>query len=69
MTLIEEALKHTTDTKACTIGANATDEAAKMFRELFPEARKAIIVEDPRTRAVAGERVGPGGVWDASKEG
>ena len=57
MTLVEEALKHTTDTKACTIGAGATEAAAGMFKQLFPEAKKAIIVEDPRTRAVAGERV------------
>ena len=57
MTLVEEALKHTTDTKACTIGAGATDAAAGMFKELFPDTKKAIIVEDPRTRAVAGERV------------
>ena len=57
MTLIEEALKHTTDTKACTIGAGATEAAARMFKELFPDAKKAIVVEDPRTRAVAGERV------------
>ena len=54
---IEEALKLTTDTKACTIGAGATDAAAQMFRELFPEAKKAIVIDDPRTRAVAGERV------------
>ncbi len=57
MTLVEEALKHTTDTKACVIGAGATGDAAKMFRELFPEARKAIVVSDPRTREVAGKRV------------
>ena len=54
---IEEALKLTTDTKACTIGAGATDAAAQMFRGLFPEAKKAIVIDDPRTRAVAGERV------------
>ena len=57
MTLIEEALTTTTDTKACVIGPGATDAAAKMFGELFPEARKAIVIDDPRTRAVAGERV------------
>ena len=57
MTLIEEALTQTTDTKACEIGPGATDAAAKMFRELFPEASKAIVVDDPRTRGVAGERV------------
>ena len=57
MSLIDEALKQTTDTKACVIRAGATEDAAKMFKELFPEARKAIIVEDPRTRQVAGARV------------
>ena len=57
MTLVEEALKHTTDTKACTIGTGATGAVARMFKELFPDAKKAIVVEDPRTRAVAGERV------------
>ena len=57
MSLIDEALKQTTDTKACVIRAGATEDAAKMFKELFPEAKKAIIVEDPRTRQVAGARV------------
>jgi L-ribulose-5-phosphate 4-epimerase len=28
-----------------------------MFGELFPEARKVIVIDDPRTRAVAGVRV------------
>jgi len=55
--MIEEALARATDTKACVIRAGATEDAAKMFRELFPEAGKAVVVEDPRTRAVAGERV------------
>ena len=57
MSLIDEALKQTTDTKACVIRAGATEDAAKMFKELFPDARKAIVVEDPRTREVAGARV------------
>lgn len=57
MTMIEEALARATDTKACVIRAGATDDAAKMFRALFPEAGKAVVVEDPRTRAVAGGRV------------
>ena len=58
MTLIDEALKTTTDTKACVIGPGAADAAANMFKELFPGARRAIVIEDPRTRAVAGKRVG-----------
>lgn len=57
MNLIERALEKATDTKACVIGAGAVENAAQMFRGLFPDARKAIVVEDPRTRAVAGARV------------
>lgn len=57
MGMVDEALKKATDTKACVIGAGATENAAQMFRGLFPDARKAIVVEDPRTRAVAGARV------------
>ena len=58
MTLVEEALTKTTDTKACVIGPGAVEAAAKMFAELFPASRKAVVVEDPRTKAVAGERTG-----------
>ena len=57
MTRIEEALAGATDTKACVIGPGAVEASAQMFRELFPAAGKAIVVEDPRTRAVAGCRV------------
>ena len=57
MTMIEEALTQTTDTKACEIGPGATEATAKMFRELFPDAKRALVIDDPRTRAVAGERV------------
>ena len=57
MTLIEEALTKTTDTKSCEIGPGATAASAKMFGELFPGMGKAVVVDDPRTRAVAGERV------------
>ena len=57
MTLIEKALQQTTDTKACLVGAGATENAAKMFRGIFPRAKKAIVVDDPRTRQVAGARV------------
>jgi hypothetical protein len=28
-----------------------------MFRELFPSAAKAIIIDDPRTKSVAGDNV------------
>ena len=57
MTLIEEALAKATDTKACVIGPGAVEEAAKMFVGLFPGASLAIVVDDPRTRDVAGRRV------------
>ena len=57
MSEIERALEKTTDTKACVVGAGATESAAKMFGELFPEAKKAIVVSDPRTRKVAAARV------------
>ena len=57
MTMIEEALTQTTDTKACEIGPGAVEAAAQMFGGLFPDARKAIVIDDPRTRAVAGARV------------
>ena len=57
MTEFESALRKATDTKACVIGAGATESVAKMFRELFPEAKRAIVVSDPRTRKVAGVRV------------
>ncbi len=57
MTMIEEALTKTTDTKACIIGPGAAEAAARMFGELFPDAKKAIVIDDPRTRMVAGARV------------
>ena len=57
MNVIEEALKCTTDTKACVIGAGAVESAARMFKGLFPEARKSVVVSDLRTRAVAAARV------------
>ena len=56
MTMIEEALARATDTKACVIGPGAVEATARMFCDLFPGVRKAIVVEDPRTRAVVGGR-------------
>lgn len=58
MTMIEEALTQTTDTKACVIGPGATDAVARMFGELFPGEKRAVVVDDPRTKSVAGARVG-----------
>ena len=57
MGMMEEALAVATDTKECVIGPGAADCAAAMFRKLFPSASKAIVVEDPRTKSVAGENV------------
>ena len=57
MGLIEKALGKATDTKACVIGAGAVESAAKMFRELFPEAGRVLVVADPRTYDVAGHSV------------
>jgi glycerol-1-phosphate dehydrogenase [NAD(P)+] len=56
-TMIEEALAKASDTKACEIGPGAVEAAAQMFQGLFGGQGRAIVVDDPRTRAVAGERV------------
>lgn len=55
MNLIEEALKRTPDTRACIIAADAVNETGRMFKTLFPTAKKVFLVADPRTYAVAGE--------------
>ena len=57
MTMIEEALQQTTDTKACEIGPGAVAAAATMFRELFPQASRAVLVDDANTKRVAGDAV------------
>jgi glycerol-1-phosphate dehydrogenase [NAD(P)+] len=57
MSLIDEALKHTTDTKACIIAAGAIEGTVEIFRKLFPGSGKALIIEDPNTKRVAGDRV------------
>lgn len=57
MTMMAEALANATDTKACVVGPGAADGAAAMFRKLFPSAVQAIIIEDPRTKSVAGDNV------------
>ena len=54
---IERALERATDTKACLVGDGAIGETARLFKEFFPGADRAIVVEDPRTRAAAGDRV------------
>ena len=57
MTMMDEALRSASDTKECSIGPGAADGAAAMFRKLFPAGTKAVVIEDPRTREVAGRGV------------
>ena len=56
MNLIEESLKHTTDTRDCVIAPGAVVRTGEMFRRLFP-GQKAVIVADVNTWRVAGEDV------------
>jgi len=56
LNLVEEALKHTTDTKDCLIGAGVAARTGEMFRNLFP-GEKAVVVADANTWRVAGETV------------
>ena len=55
--MIKRALERATDTKACRIGDGVLGDAVSFFKEFFPGADRAVVVEDPRTRAAAGERV------------
>ena len=55
--MIDRALERATDTKACLVGDGVIAETVPLFRELFEGADRAIVVEDPRTRAAAGEKV------------
>lgn len=57
MSMMEDALRNATDTKECEVGPGAADGAAAMFRRLFPFAEKAVVVEDPHTKEVAGNGV------------
>ena len=57
MSMIDEILKETPDTKACRLGPGVTEQVAELFRELFPNAKRALVVDDVNTRRVAGERV------------
>lgn len=56
MDIIKEALRRTTDTKACVIGVGAMEKTPDMFRELFP-GKKAVIVADNNTYKAAGKYV------------
>ena len=55
--MMEEALASATDTKVCVVGPGSADGSAAMFRDLFPTAGKVLVVEDPRTKSVAGDNV------------
>jgi glycerol-1-phosphate dehydrogenase [NAD(P)+] len=53
--MIDAALATASDTKACVIGPGAVEASAKMFRELFPEAGGALVVDDVNTKRVAAD--------------
>ena len=55
--MIDRALERATDTKACLVGDGVIAETVPLFKELFDGADRAIVIEDPRTRAAAGEKV------------
>ena len=55
--LMERALERATDTKACLVGDGVLGETAGLFKKFFPGAERAIVIDDPRTRAAAGEKV------------
>ena len=57
MSMIDEILKETPDTKACRLGPGVTEQVAELFKELFPVAKKALVVDDVNTKRVAGDRV------------
>ena len=55
--MIDEILSETPDTRACRLGPGVTEQAADLFRELFPQATQALVVDDVNTKRVAGDRV------------
>ena len=54
---IARALERAADTKACLIGDGVLGETVRLFKELFAGADRAIVIDDPRTRAAAGADV------------
>lgn len=54
---IQNALRYTTDTKACIIARGAIDSSFALISELFPGLTKVFLVADPNTWRVAGETV------------
>ena len=57
MTMIEQSLRYTTQTRACEISPGAASGAAAMLRGLWPDAKKAIVIDDVNTKRVAGDGV------------
>jgi glycerol-1-phosphate dehydrogenase [NAD(P)+] len=57
MNEITNALKYTTDTKACIIARGAIRSSFALISELFPGVKKVFLVADPNTWRVAGEAV------------
>ena len=55
--MIDEALRHAADTKACLVGEGVLDAAPALAKEHFPDAKSAVVVADPRTWGAAGEKV------------
>ena len=55
--MMERALERATDTKACLVGDGVLGETAGLFKKFFPGSGRAIVIDDPRTRAAAGEKV------------
>jgi len=57
MNAIDEILRETPDTMVCRLGPGVTEQVAELFRELFPEATRALVVDDVNTKRVSGDRV------------
>lgn len=56
MTIIEQALQKTRDTRSLILGKGAMERTAEMFKNLFP-GKKAVVVADTNTWKVAGAKV------------
>lgn len=56
MTKLEQILEKASDTKALVTGSGVLARVPEMFRNLFP-GKRPIIIADPRTFAIAGERL------------
>jgi glycerol-1-phosphate dehydrogenase [NAD(P)+] len=54
---VKEALAKASDTLKCLVGEGVVAETVSVAREVFPDAKKIVIIADPRTWAAAGEKV------------